>query len=146
MGLPSPYLMAFESRFVSDLVQPFAIPAADGALARVDGQWAAEARGFVDETRADVARDLGQIDGTNLKVELAGGQGETSSRSSMRPMQARRLGVDLLDLRDQARPLRSGVEARRSRSRFETSSLSAVSGVRSSCEATDKKSSRKTTA
>ena len=110
--LAVPVLDRVRDQVRHDLLEPLAIPAADGALPRVDGQPAAEARRLVDEPRADLARDLGQIDRVDLELELAGRQARDVEQVVDEAAQARRLRVDLLDLGDEPRPLRPGVEAR----------------------------------
>ena len=81
---------------------------------RVDRQPAAGAGGLVDEAGADFVGHPGEIDGRDVEIELAGGQARHVEQIVDEAAQACRLGVDLFDLGDEPRPLRTGVEARQS--------------------------------
>ena len=102
-----------------------------------------DARRLVAEAGADLVDDLREVDRLDVQLEAPRGDARHVEQLVDQTVQARRLRVDLLDLRHQARA-RSSVPSRRAmRDRFATSSFSDVSGVRSSCEATDRKSSRR---
>ena len=74
IGLPSPYLTAFESRLLTTCSSRSRSQWPTASLARVDDQRAAEARRLVDEPRAHLARQRGQVDRPDVQLEVAGRQ------------------------------------------------------------------------
>ena len=129
------------------LVEAALVPAADD---RRVGAWTFS----VEPTRAasslkrgaDLVDDLREVDRLDVQLEAPGGDARDVEQLVDQAVQPRRLRVDLLDLGDQARAAVAAPSRCAIRDRFATSSFSDVSGVRSSCDATDRKSSRRTIA